>query len=207
MIRPTFAAAALAVFAMAVALAPGATPAAAGFPADSFLFIVSMDEAQDTTCTSAIGATGTARVSIDTDTNLLKWTASWSGLTGTATEAHFHGPALPGFGAGIQVPIDHSSNPTSGSMTITNAQKVDLLADLWYLNIHTAACLGGEIRGQLAQEEVGGVAELPEAAGAPLQATGSSGGNAGLIAGLIAAVVAGAVALGGAAWYVRRRPA
>ena len=54
---------------------------------------------------------------------------------------------------------------------------------------------------------VGGVAELPEVAGAPLQATGSSGGNAGLLAGLIAVVVAGAVALGGAAWYVRRRTA
>ncbi|MCH7838069.1 MAG: hypothetical protein IIC26_06125 [Chloroflexi bacterium] len=54
---------------------------------------------------------------------------------------------------------------------------------------------------------VGGVAELPEVAGAPLQATASSGGNAGLLAGVIAAVVAGAVALGGAAWYVRRRPA
>ena len=54
---------------------------------------------------------------------------------------------------------------------------------------------------------VGGVAELPEVAGAPLQATGSSGGNAGLFAGVIAAVVAGAGALGGAAWYVRRRPA
>ncbi|MCH8902149.1 MAG: hypothetical protein IIC88_07590 [Chloroflexi bacterium] len=54
---------------------------------------------------------------------------------------------------------------------------------------------------------VGGVAELPEGAGAPLQATGSSGGNAGLFAGIIAAVVAGAGALGGAAWYVRRRPA
>ena len=203
MIRPTLAAAALLAFAVAVALAPGATPAAA----ESFLFTVSMDEAQDITCASAIGATGTASVSIDTDTNLLKWTASWSGLTGPATEAHFHGPALPGAGAGIQVPIDHSSNPTSGSMTITNAQKVDLLADLWYLNIHTDACLGGEIRGQLAQEEVGGVAELPEAAGAPLQATGSSGSNAGLIAGLVVAGVAGAVALGGAAWYVRRRPA
>ncbi len=54
---------------------------------------------------------------------------------------------------------------------------------------------------------VGGIAELPEAAGTPLNATGSSGGNAGLLAGIIAAVVAGAGALGGAAWYVRRRPA
>ena len=51
---------------------------------------------------------------------------------------------------------------------------------------------------------VGGIAELPELAGTPLDATGSSGGNAGLLAGL-AAVAAGAAALGGAAWYIRRR--
>ncbi len=51
---------------------------------------------------------------------------------------------------------------------------------------------------------VGGIAELPEVAGTPLDATGSSDSSAGLLAGVIAAVVAGAVALGGAAWYVRR---
>ncbi len=54
---------------------------------------------------------------------------------------------------------------------------------------------------------VGGIAELPEVVGMPLDPTGSSDGNAGRLAGLIAAVVAGAVALGSAAWYVRRRPA
>ena len=59
----------------------------------------------------------------------------------------------------------------------------------------------------LCQGAVGGIAELPEVAGTPLDATGSSDGNAGLFAGIIAAVVAGAVALGSAAWYVRRRPA
>ena len=167
----------------------------------------SMDEAQDTTCASATGATGSGSVSIDTGTNLLKWSVTWSGLTGPATAAHFHGPAGPGVGAGIQVPIDHTTNPSIGSMTITNAQEADLLAHLWYLNVHTATCLGGEIRGQVTQQGVGGVAELPEVAGAPLEAPESSGSNAGLLAGLIAAVVAGAVALGGAAWYMRRRPA
>ncbi len=52
---------------------------------------------------------------------------------------------------------------------------------------------------------VGGVAELPEVAGTPLDAAGSSDGNAGLFVGLIAAVVAVAVALGGAAWYTGRQ--
>ena len=48
---------------------------------------------------------------------------------------------------------------------------------------------------------VGGIAELPEVAGAPLETGGSSGPSAGMLAG----VAASAVALGGAAWYTRRR--
>ena len=52
---------------------------------------------------------------------------------------------------------------------------------------------------------VGGVAELAEAAGTPLDAPDSSGTSAGLIAGVLAAVAAGVVALGSAAWFARRR--
>lgn len=52
---------------------------------------------------------------------------------------------------------------------------------------------------------VGGVAELAEAAGTPLDAPDSSGASTGLIAGVLAAVAAGVVALGGAAWYTKRR--
>ena len=52
---------------------------------------------------------------------------------------------------------------------------------------------------------VGGVAELAEAAGTPLAAPDSSGSNTGLIAGIVAAIAAGTVALGGAAWYTKRR--
>lgn len=59
----------------------------------------------------------------------------------------------------------------------------------------SADCAGG----------VGGVAELAEAAGTPLDAPDSSGTSASLIAGVLAAVAAGVVALGGAAWYAKRR--
>ena len=49
---------------------------------------------------------------------------------------------------------------------------------------------------------VGGIAELPEVAGTPLEVAGSSRLNAGVLA---AVAAAGAVTLGGAAWYARRR--
>ncbi len=52
---------------------------------------------------------------------------------------------------------------------------------------------------------IGGVAELAGEASTPLAAPDSSGSNTGLIAGIVAAIAAGTVALGGAAWYTRRR--
>ena len=55
------------------------------------------------------------------------------------------------------------------------------------------------------EPQVGGVAELAEAEGAPLEAPDSSGSNTGLIAGIVAAIATGGVSLGGAAWYARRR--
>ena len=33
--------------------------------------------------------------------------------------------------------------------TLTDAQAADMLAGKWYINVHTAANPGGEIRGQL----------------------------------------------------------
>ncbi|CAN5149968.1 hypothetical protein BH23VER1_BH23VER1_09960 [soil metagenome] len=93
-------------------------------------------------------ATGTASVTYDDDTMTLAWTISWSGLTGTETMMHFHGPAPAGTNAGIQVPLGTTS-PETGSTTISASQADDLLAGLWYVNLHTTTNTGGEIRGQL----------------------------------------------------------
>ena len=51
---------------------------------------------------------------------------------------------------------------------------------------------------------VGGIAELPEVAETRLEAA-SSGVSASVVANFVTAVAAGALALGGAAWYARRR--
>ena len=52
--------------------------------------------------------------------------------------------------------------------------------------------------------EVGGIAELPQMDRALLEAD-SSDVSAGLVAGVAIAIAAGALALGGAAWYAKRR--
>lgn len=98
---------------------------------------------------NASPGTGTLSASFDKSTNMLKWTLTYSGLTGPATMAHFHGPAMPGTNAGVVVPFPNPASPIVGSATLTPAQAADLMAGKWYVNVHTAQNPGGEIRGQV----------------------------------------------------------
>ena len=94
--------------------------------------------------------TGTLTATYDTATKALAWTVEYSGLTGPATAAHFHGPAPAGKPAPIEVPLPAPlDSPIKGSATLTDAEAKDLLDGLIYFNIHTAAHKPGEIRGQL----------------------------------------------------------
>ena len=95
-------------------------------------------------------ATGEVDAYLDEKTNKLSWTIKYSGLTGKATAAHFHGPAVVGANAGPALPIVGSlASPIKGDAVLSNEQKADLLASKWYLNVHTAANPDGEIRGQV----------------------------------------------------------
>jgi hypothetical protein len=94
--------------------------------------------------------TGTVAAKFDTTSKLLSWTVEYSGLTGPAAAAHFHGPAPEGKAAGVLVPIKGSlDSPIKGSETLTDDQAKDLTDGMIYFNIHTAANKAGEIRGQL----------------------------------------------------------
>jgi hypothetical protein len=93
---------------------------------------------------------GSAAVSYDTGSKVLSWKITYEKLTGAPTAAHFHGPAPVGKNASPVVPITGSlASPMQGSATLTDAQAKQLLAGLWYINIHTVANPGGEIRGQV----------------------------------------------------------
>ena len=94
--------------------------------------------------------TGTLSATLDTATRELSYTLEYSGLSGPAGAAHFHGPAAPGANAGVALPIPNAaSSPVKGSTKLTEAQMADLEAGKWYVNVHTKANPGGEIRGQV----------------------------------------------------------
>ena len=100
--------------------------------------------------TNTSAATGTADLDYDAASKKLTWKLTYSGLSGPATAAHFHGPAEAGKNAGVVLPITNAtSSPADGSATLTDAQAADLMAGKMYINVHTAANPGGEIRGQV----------------------------------------------------------
>ena len=94
---------------------------------------------------------GTLEATLDTQSNVLTWTVTYSGLTGAVKAGHVHGPAAAGATAGVALGFTGGvESPIKGSATLTAAQAADLLAGKWYVNLHTAANPGGEVRGQVA---------------------------------------------------------
>ena len=97
--------------------------------------------------------TGSVTATYDPATKELTWSGTFSGLTGPAMAAHFHGPAEVGKNAGVQIWISEKGkpfeSPFKGSAKLSDAQASDLMNGQWYVNIHTKANPGGEIRGQL----------------------------------------------------------
>jgi hypothetical protein len=133
---------------MLAMLALGTTVAFAG-PAFAEKMKATLDGKSEVPPNASAG-TGTADIDYDAATKKLSWKLSYSGLTGPATAAHFHGPAEPGKNAGVAVAIPNATtSPTEGSATLTDAQAADLMAGKYYVNVHTAANPGGEIRGQV----------------------------------------------------------
>lgn len=114
-----------------------------------------LDPSQEVPAANSDG-TGSAAITFDSSNNQLSWSIQFSGLSGPATGAHFHGPALGGANAGVQVNIGDISgldSPMNGSALLTPEQATSLLDGRMYINIHTEANPNGEIRGQVSCEQ------------------------------------------------------
>jgi hypothetical protein len=97
------------------------------------------------------GGAGTATAILNATTEELTWSVNYHGLSGAAVSAHIHGPADPGKNSVAQIDIGKSAlgSPIRGSAKVTAQEAEQILDGKWYVNVHTARNLGGEIRGQL----------------------------------------------------------
>lgn len=103
------------------------------------------------------GGTGTVSGVYNAVTNALVMRVDFSNLNGTVTAAHIHGPAPAGSNAGVLIdlvtgiglPTGGTSGTATGTVTIAAANEADLFNGLLYVNIHTSAFGGGEVRAQL----------------------------------------------------------
>lgn len=132
-------------------------------------FSITLDAAQ----AGGGGRTGSGAGTLTLDDALNTLTFNnipWGGLSANATAAHIHGPAAPGVDAGViynLVPTYTQAGSTSGFINGTlplvdgqagfslATQLSQLHSGLWYINIHSTAFPGGEIRGQIVPEPTG----------------------------------------------------
>ncbi len=125
--------------------------------ADTITFTATLSGAKETTPNATTG-TGTATVTLNDVTGQGTITLNFSGLSAPVTGSHIHCCAAQGANAAVIVPFDafltlsadqKSGSITSYAFTLTAAQIDAMKAGLTYVNVHTSANPGGEIRGQL----------------------------------------------------------
>jgi hypothetical protein len=116
-------------------------------------FSCNMDGFQETPPV-ATPATGIATVTLnDVTGQVTVVSGSYTGLLGPCNNAHIHGPAAIGAGpAGVIQGITHTGGTTgtlSGGGILNATNMGHMLAGNTYINVHSTAHSGGEIRGQL----------------------------------------------------------
>jgi hypothetical protein len=115
-------------------------------------FQVALTGAQQVPSVQTAG-TGTADLTFDPATREVKWTITYSGLSGPVTMAHFHGPAAEGKNGPVQIWLTKRGSPVEspieGHARLTPTQAKQFGRGEWYVNVHTQAHPGGEIRGQV----------------------------------------------------------
>jgi hypothetical protein len=96
----------------------------------------------------ATPASGWGVFTIDPLVNELRYHVVFTGLSGAETAAHIHGPAIHGTNAGVLLSLPAGS-PKIGTWLYAETQEADILNGRTYVNVHSAAFPGGEIRGQI----------------------------------------------------------
>lgn len=117
-------------------------------PAQVSYFTAALDGASEVPPVATSGG-GFAIVRLAEPANSVEVFAHWFGLSGTPTAAHLH-LAPAGVNGPVIVPLTAGPGDTfAGTGTLSAAQVTALKSDGTYVNVHTPANPGGEIRGQV----------------------------------------------------------
>ena len=119
-------------------------------PDPNITFKATLSGANEAPNPNASTATGNSTATFNTTTKILTVTTTYTGLTPTL--GHVHKGAV-GVAGGVIFPFTNLASPivlTTPALDAT--QEADLMANLYYTNLHTAAFPGGEIRGQLIKQ-------------------------------------------------------
>jgi len=118
-------------------------------PNPNITFTATLDGASEVPA-NASTATGTATLVFNNSTKI--FTVTVNHTIAAATDAHIHVGAVGVSGPPV-FPFPTLASPiTYTSVALTTDQEADLMANLYYVNIHTAAFPNGEIRGQLIKQ-------------------------------------------------------
>lgn len=90
---------------------------------------------------------------LDRKTGLLRWKLRFGELSSAVQGAGFHSPGMEGELAPMVLSLGrHVISPFEGRAMLTPAQRSNLLAGQWYVNLPTAHYPQGELRGQLLEQ-------------------------------------------------------
>ena len=163
-----------AIIAVACSSDKAAAPASTSTPATSKIvnFRATMNGANEFPANTSTGS-GAFTATLDTETSVFTYDFTFTGLSAGVSNGHIHGPAFATGNAGTTINFNtlpgatFSFGATSGTgrgtvtlaatTQITAAINGDslkklLLDGMTYVNIHTTAIPGGEIRGQITKQ-------------------------------------------------------
>ncbi|HET6979090.1 MAG TPA: PQQ-dependent sugar dehydrogenase [Pyrinomonadaceae bacterium] len=112
------------------------------------LFVATLNGSQETPPNGST-ATGRATLLLSPDEKTARVSLVFSGLTSTQTDAHIHGPAIPGVAAPPVFPLP-LGQLSDFQINMSQSQVQDLKNGLLYINVHSSNFPTGEIRGQFA---------------------------------------------------------
>ncbi|HEX2631009.1 MAG TPA: CHRD domain-containing protein [Chitinophagaceae bacterium] len=122
---------------------------------DDEMFTISGNASGSQVVPSVTGTgTGTITGTYNSNTRVMNYTSTWTGLSGAPTSASLYNGVSGSSGVAVGTPWTlatpvGASGTYTGSMTLTAEQADQLRNGNWYYSYGTTANPGGEIRGQI----------------------------------------------------------